>query len=296
MEVPATAVPQSAPHQSSVSSSIQPLPDYNEVSRPTPTAAYAVPLSLVAVVLVVAGALGAHHRRKLRQELSRDVKQPGRPRCPQPSGSYTRFPSRRAKGYDSSLGSRASTPTASVVGSYQGSKHYGEDQRSTADDRRSLYSAASLKRQPMVRRMTREPFYGDEKPPGATHGRRRAARMAAAAFRAGVSPVPPRLSRFSSIRSDASTIRREKAQAKSRQSAQDMGDGLNVVVERYLHPSPIPPPLSPRLSPPGRLHTRRSARSYVDLHQDKSLPHCPKHLHGEVARCVSGCLDTLHVA
>ncbi|KAH9836622.1 uncharacterized protein C8Q71DRAFT_758844 [Rhodofomes roseus] len=288
VDVPATVVPQSAPHQSSVSSSIQPLPDYNDVSRPTPTAAYAVPLSLVGVVLVVAGALGVHHRRKLRQELSQGPRKPGRPSCARASGSYTRFPERRPRGYESSVGSRASTPTASVAESYNGSKHYEDDKRTVEDERRSLYSVASLKRQPVVRRMTREPFHRESQPTSGTYGRRRAGRMAAGAFRAGVSPIPPTLSRFSSARSDASTIRREKAKARLERSDQDVDDGLDAVVNRYFHPSPVPPPLSPRLSPPGRLHTRRSAVEYAGLGYDKPLPKCPRQLYDEVARRVSG--------
>ncbi|KZT67683.1 hypothetical protein DAEQUDRAFT_767040 [Daedalea quercina L-15889] len=244
VEVPATAVPQSGLPQSSVSSSIQPLPDFNEISRPAPTAAYAVPLSLVAAVLLVAGALSAHHRRKLQQELTQDVKQSSRPSYQRASGSYTRFPERRTRGSERSFESRASTPTASVAGSYDGPKYDEDAQRPVQDDRRSLYSVASLKRQPMVRRVTREPFYRNVHPSRAAYDRRRPAKMAAGAFRAGISPVVPQLSRLSSVRSDASTIRKEKARANLDRTAWQDANGGTLdaasVVERYLYPSPRP--------------------------------------------------------
>lgn len=285
VEVPATTAA-AATHQTSVSSSIQPLPDYNSLSRPAPTAAYAVPLSLVGSVLLVAGVLGVYHRRKLREE---QAQKPRRPTYQRAASSYTRFPQRHARaGVASNIGSRPSTPTASVADSYHESKYYEEGHVATEDDRRSLYSVASLKRQPMVRRTTREPFPRDVHQPRITCDRRRPAKMPAGVFRAGVSPVPPKLSRSSSIRSDASTIRREKAEARLARKSQDAGDGLGAVVDRYFHPSPIPS--SPRLPPPDRLHTRRNTKEYPCLSYEKPLPRCPTQMYGEptTRRRVSG--------
>lgn len=283
VEVPATTTV-AAPHQTSASSSIQSLPDYASLSRPAPTAAYAVPLSLVGAVLLIAGALGAYHRRKLREERAQ---KPSRPRYQRAASSYTRFPERHGRSdIARSLESRPSTPTASMAGSYHEYKHYDEDHVPTEDDCRSLYSVASLKRQPMVRRPTREPFPRDVHPPRVTYDRRRPAKMAAGAFRAGVSPALPKLSRSSSIRSGASTIRREKAQARPARKSQDADDSLGAVVDRYFHPSP-------RLSPPERLHTRRNTKDYSALSYEKPLPRCPTQLNDVRVRRVSG-RDLVH--
>ena len=217
-----------------------------------------------------------YHRRKLRKE---QLQKSGRPPYQRAASSYTRSPQRHFKAsVASSIESRPSTPTASVTDSYHDPKSYEESHAPTEDGRRSLYTLAPIKRQPMARRATREPFQRDVPPPRVIYDRRRQAKISAGAFRAGVSPVPPRLSRFSSIRSGASTIRREKAQARLARRSQDADDDLGTVVDRYFYPSP-------RLPPPDRLHIRRGTKDYPDLPHEKPLPRRPSQPHdGPAAR------------
>lgn len=64
--------PASAPASSSSSAPTQVLPSVDESRIPAPTAAYAVPLSLVLSVLLAAGGLSIRQRRKLRAEREKE--------------------------------------------------------------------------------------------------------------------------------------------------------------------------------------------------------------------------------
>jgi len=190
---------------------------------PAPTAAYAVPLSLVSAVLLVAGGLGLYQRRKLREERGEEKERiGGRERkktrergFDTSSGDYdgdrdcfTRFPgmrrmrTRMGQGWGSesicstsgtgmacalNSNSRASTPTTSGAGTY---RQRGDEMKEEGEDGASLYSVASVRRQPVVRRVTRGPWRGEDA----------SGRMTAGVF--SVSSVPPVLSRVKSSETD----------------------------------------------------------------------------------------------
>ncbi|KAI0961004.1 hypothetical protein AcW1_000209 [Taiwanofungus camphoratus] len=241
------------------------VPVLDESRMPSPTAAYAVPLSLVISVLLAAGGLCMHHQRKLKDERQQDEKALSQPSLSrQPSMDFTTL-------FDASIRSRSSTPASSRASSYRGSRdsHDRWDDSSWKSDRTFAYKGPpSLRRE---RRVTREPFYTDS-------GRRRQpARVPASVFRAAMSPVPPTQSKFS----------RSNSSGKAKESDEDEDYNASVedsVVSRYFHPSPIPP--SP--APPERLHVRKCA----DPDFDKPLPMNPgvedRALYDEVARRLSG--------
>ncbi|PCH33228.1 hypothetical protein WOLCODRAFT_147329 [Wolfiporia cocos MD-104 SS10] len=304
---PATASPSPSSSKGS-SSSIQPLPNFAETTAPVPTAAYVVPLSLVLSVLLAAGALAVHHRRKLSEERKKDERallNAALSRNPSldadifGTGRFTRLPYRgcarsaaSAASETMSVCSRAPSVAGSAVGHADDAWSMRSAKRDASDDGVSLYSVATLTRQPVVRRATREPFFRGAQ----GHGRRRPARVTAGAFRAGVSPVPPTLAQFDRTRYDddddcgeRDSVYRAKRQSRRRRCEMDRASDASVeesVVSRYVLPSPVLP------SSPEKLHVRRCAGEGgfggAGSWRDKRLPASPVALYEEVARRVSG--------
>ncbi|EED81495.1 predicted protein [Postia placenta Mad-698-R] len=303
----ATSIPLASP-SASAASSLQPLPDLASTAMPAPTAAYAVPLSLVVSVLLAACGLAVRQRRKLQQEREQEEQKLKEKtwyeRQNEKNDAFTRFPGMRrqrsrlsnpgsvgasevgmrggsAESIRSGWGSRASSPTAamSADGSCRGfpdphADFHPRPHSKGDDDQLSLYSVASLKRQPMVRRATREAFCARPQTrsdmhtlpraqaPGRTLGQRRAGRVTASAFRAGVSPVPPVMSRFLSGASEWDYGVRKSSQRRREERVNASVE--DEVVECYFMPSPVPP------AQPERLHVRRYT---ADV--DKPLPEKP---------------------
>lgn len=264
VEVPATTAAAAVPNQISASSSSHLASDYNSLRSPTPTAAYAVPLSLVGIILLVAGALWMYYQRKLRKEQAQKL---SRPRYQRASSSYTRFPERHARaGVVRRIGSR---PTASMAGSYHEPEYFKGDHVPTE------VGSRSLKRQPLVRRTTREPFPHDVHLPHVTYNRRRPAKISAGAFRAGASPFPSRLPQLSFLRPGVGTLRGEAVPPGLARKSTD--DSFGAVVDRSFHLT----------SPPEGLHTRRDTKDYSGLSYKQSLPRCPAQLSDGSVRRVS---------
>ncbi|OBZ79099.1 hypothetical protein A0H81_00284 [Grifola frondosa] len=160
-----------APSTSFVPSTPQSLPylEEEESHMPVPTAAYAVPLSLVISVILAAGGLAVHHRRKLRSERLQE-KTVLKTLSRQSTMSF------RTLG---DLGSRASR--SSLMRAWR--RDVG---REDARGRRVHNESPPLTREP--RRATRAPFFAHTTQPNT---------IPAGAFRAVTSPVSPMLARFS---------------------------------------------------------------------------------------------------
>ncbi|KAH9945579.1 hypothetical protein B0H21DRAFT_822915 [Amylocystis lapponica] len=153
------------PSASSSSSSPQSPLDLGVTRMPTPTAAYAVPLSLVISVLLAAGGLSIHQHRKLSHERAEDEKALSTTTLSRQSSLTASF--------RTLIGSANSRPTSVA----------SPDSTPTAWLKRSGSGGSTLKRAP-ARRATREPFYT----PSAR--RRPPMRVPASLFRAAASPMP----------------------------------------------------------------------------------------------------------
>ncbi|KAL6300305.1 hypothetical protein BKA93DRAFT_541186 [Sparassis latifolia] len=245
---PTASSPTSSTSAVLASDIIPSLPNFDEARMPSPTVAYALPLSVVVSVLLIAGILSVHHRRKLRNE------------CLQEKQAQTAHALSRQSSASGSTSTRTLVDTAprpyppSLVGWIRSSSRSTKTEHVPAltGDR-----SPSIKRQP--RRMTREPFYTD------TGRRRNPTRVPAGVFRAAVSPVPPAPSKFD-LDDELDEDR-------------DLNASVNEsVVSRYFHSSPIPPPSpTPPFSPsevvirPEMAHVRRCAGAEVN----KPLPASP---------------------
>ncbi|KAI0358920.1 hypothetical protein OH77DRAFT_1119180 [Trametes cingulata] len=185
----------------------QTLPSLDDSHAPVPTAAYAVPLSLVASVILAAGGLSVHQRRKLkseRQQEQESLKTRGAALSRHSTLSYGGFVSLgsrpRSMAKQHSNESRSTSVSMMRAWRRDVSRHErrpGPGSRPSettlayrTDDARSLSSEGNTvtgftslpRREP--RRHTREPFYSTRAGAGRTT-------IPASAFRAGVSPVFP---------------------------------------------------------------------------------------------------------
>ncbi|KAI0367493.1 hypothetical protein BV20DRAFT_1054773 [Pilatotrama ljubarskyi] len=191
----------------------QTLPSLDVSHAPVPTAAYAVPLSLVISVILAAGGLSVHQRRKLRSERQQEqesLKTRGAPLSRHSTLSFGGFVNlgsrpqslakhREAQGRDGGESRSTSVsmmrawrrdvsrherrPGAESRASDATLAHRTEDARSLASEGNTVTGFTSLpRREP--RRHTREAFYTSRSGGGRTT-------VPASAFRAGMSPVFP---------------------------------------------------------------------------------------------------------
>ncbi len=179
----------------------QTLPSLDESHVPVPTAAYAVPLSLVISVILAAGGLSVHQRRKLQTERLQEQE------TLKTRGVLSRHSTLSFAGF-TKLGSGPRPPTHDRASQAESrstsvsmlrewrrgvSRHERRpecDSRASdtslawrTDDGGSVEGYTNFPRRE-ARRATREPYH-------ASHARDRRTTMPASAFRAGVSPVFP---------------------------------------------------------------------------------------------------------
>ncbi|KAI0719092.1 hypothetical protein C8T65DRAFT_569636 [Cerioporus squamosus] len=275
-------------------------PSLNETRMPAPTAAYAVPLSLVLSVLLAAGGLSLHQRRKLRAERKLEH-EALKTRATLSRHSTLSFAGFMALGRGPSPAASSRSTSVNLMRAWRRDvSRYNHDHShdpsvlpdddhtyvAKSSDARSVLSISSRgslpKREP--RPQTREPFH-------TSSSQVRRTTVPAGLFRMGVSPMAPH-------RDDNDDDWGKLKRVDKR--PHDVDDGTvnasvnDEVMSRYFEFSPIP--LSPpaprevsRVSVPERLHVRRYAENA--LQYDKALPPSPgvaeKDLYDVVARKLS---------
>jgi hypothetical protein len=245
--VPSLAGP-SAAVTSNTSTNTAPSPSAPYVlasrSRP-PTAAFAVPLSLVAAILLVAGGLSLHHRRKLGAERTRDAEQ-------------------LALSRQSSLNSFKSSSTRSDDVEHALSVL----SRNGAPVPVPLFMPVDVRREP--RQFTREAY------PQYTAPSHQSTNEITSTYyaRTTASPVhsPPKHQYLPPITTSTRGLLDED---------EDNATATHSVISSYMQPSPIPP--SCLLSAPERLHIRTEAveaplpqNTKLFEYVDKPLPPSPQ--------------------
>ncbi|RPD81543.1 hypothetical protein L226DRAFT_1005 [Lentinus tigrinus ALCF2SS1-7] len=298
--VPSSSSPSSATASISnanlQSTSSQTPASLNETRMPAPTAAYAVPLSLVLSVLLAAGGLSLHHRRKLRAERKLE-EEALKTRATLSRHSTLSFGGFMALGrgpppHHGGGGTHSRTTSVNMMRAWRRDvSQYDHDRDASRthtladDDAHSVLSRSSLgsrssrsslpkRREP--RPQTREPFYTSASSRPAQR-RRPTVTVPAVLFRAGLSPRVPHPD-------DEDEKPLPSASAGGKHVLEDDDDDVNAsvndgVMSRYFEFSPIPlSPLAPRadtshVSIPERLHVRRYAEN---AEYDKALPPSPR--------------------
>ncbi|KAI0638947.1 hypothetical protein C8Q77DRAFT_1151972 [Trametes polyzona] len=225
----AEASPTSSPSSAAVQTPNTPqtLPSLDESRMPVPTAAYAVPLSLVVSVILAAGGLTVHQRRKLQTERKQEqasLKSRGVlsrhstlsfagfvSLGSRPSGS-SKHPASlhreaHGQGQARSEGGQSRSTSVSMMRAWRRDVSHQHERRPDCASRASEttlawrtddggsvggYTAFPAHREP--RRPTREPFHHasrDHRGDAHSQGRTRRGTVPAGAFRAGASPVFP---------------------------------------------------------------------------------------------------------
>jgi hypothetical protein len=251
----------------------QSAPDPSKNHMPTPTAAFAVPLSFVGVILLGSFFLCFHHRRKLKLERAMDAqrisatkeKQTFKLTSPStaPSLVYLSRSSSLEYLYDNK-GRIGDNYTATPV-SYSQTRRQGQPRQST----RQPFSSplpTTLVTAPTIRRSNHSPYAAHPtlkttySIPSST-----SPTVPASLFRAAAQSSPKR---------PPGLGKRHLSEDSAAEEAENASINHDVI-SNYLAPSPIPPCLSPGMpSQPGKLHVRNEAARLFDF--DKALPMSPR--------------------